>query len=672
MKLNKKLAPIPLFVSLALTGCIEVDDDSNDGVVDALNQQNAVLTEQNNLLAEQLENSQTSVTLSGLVIGVDSETPVDNVLVTVYQGESVLAENVEADNGQFTIEGLPSSSDLTVVASTSDGSYMSRAYFITTAPVSTGEGFDDIGTLMLSEPVNVTFSVMDESTGEAISGLSFTGFSYSGVATSNVFDFAHSTTFNEETQQYDITLPKDLAVTLRADIDLDDDGAADFATASLDFVSIVDDKMYIYNANELDASEITLGEPEVIVDEEKSLSITLIDTQGNVLDEAAFIVEIEDETINSSFDSEAQVHEMTVPFNNYSDIEMPSFTSDDVTYSTGRISLSRYTTSQTNETRISVNLSGYDSNSYYSIADEETLNLVLVAREVVPSSTVEFITSNLNSDDFAYSVFYSEAVSIDSEEVSLVYEDVTVTRGNDSADDTVPAGYTYVRSTDREVSVTASQALGGIKHTFTPDEALQGNTSYRYEIGEVTPASGTLATELYEDEYSFTTPAGDTGDFDINSLVLDNFNYYTNGAVIVSENTAGVANPAYPYSRNVSVLLPTSIESLNYLILNTQSYSENGNVYTRERQYEIVRDGHVSATPYLALDVAENEIVDNNSSENIMVGTTATDGSHVYRRSINIYLEDNTADYPVTVTFSYEYQTKEGETGSGTMTLPVL
>lgn len=672
MKLNKKLAPIPLFVSLALTGCIEVDDDSNDGVVDALNQQNAVLTEQNNLLAEQLENSQTSVTLSGLVIGVDSETPVDNVLVTVYQGESVLAENVEADNGQFTIEGLPSSSDLTVVASTSDGSYMSRAYFITTAPVSTGEGFDDIGTLMLSEPVNVTFSVMDESTGEAISGLSFTGFSYSGVATSNVFDFAHSTTFNEETQQYDITLPKDLAVTLRADIDLDDDGAADFATASLDFVSIVDDKMYIYNANELDASEITLGEPEVIVDEEKSLSITLIDTQGNVLDEAAFIVEIEDETINSSFDSEAQVHEMTVPFNNYSDIEMPSFTSDDVTYSTGRISLSRYTTSQTNETRISVNLSGYDSNSYYSIADEETLNLVLVAREVVPSSTVEFITSNLNSDDFAYSVFYSEAVSIDSEEVSLVYEDVTVTRGNDSADDTVPAGYTYVRSTDREVSVTASQALGGIKHTFTPDEALQGNTSYRYEIGEVTPASGTLATELYEDEYSFTTPAGDTGDFDINSLVLDNFNYYTNGAVIVSENTAGVANPAYPYSRNVSVLLPTSIESLNYLILNTQSYSENGNVYTRERQYEIVRDGHVSATPYLALDVAENEIVDNNSSENIMLGTTATDGSHVYRRSINIYLEDNTADYPVTVTFSYEYQTKEGETGSGTMTLPVL
>ncbi|WP_394221121.1 hypothetical protein [Alteromonas gracilis] len=672
MKLNKKLAPIPLFVSLALTGCIEVDDDSNDGVVDALNQQNSVLTEQNNLLAEQLENSQTSVTLSGLVVGVDNEAPVDNVLVTVYQGESVLAENVEADNGQFTIEGLPSSSDLTVVASTSDDSYMSRAYFITTAPVSTGEGFDDIGTFMLSEPVNVTFSVMDESTGEAISGLSFTGFSYSGVATSNVFDFAHSTTFNEETQQYDITLPKDLAVTLRADIDLDDDGAADFATASLDFVSIVDDKMYIYNANELDASEITLGEPEVIVDEEKSLSITLIDTQGNVLDEAAFIVEIEDETINSSFDSEAQVHEMTVPFNNYSDIEMPSFTSDDVTYSTGRISLSRYTTSQTNETRISVNLSGYDSNSYYSIADEETLNLVLVAREVVPSSTVEFITSNLNSDDFAYSVFYSEAVSIDSEEVSLVYEDVTVTRGNDSADDTVPAGYTYVRSTDREVSVTASQALGGIKHTFTPDDALQGNTSYRYEIGEVTPASGTLATELYEDEYSFTTPAGDAGDFDINSLVLDNFNYYTNGAVIVSENTAGVANPAYPYSRNVSVLLPTSIESLNYLILNTQSYSENGNVYTRERQYEIVRDGYVSATPYLALDVAENEIVDNNSSENIMLGTTATDGSHVYRRSINIYLEDNTADYPVTVTFSYEYQTKEGETGSGTMTLPVL
>lgn len=105
MKLNKKLAPIPLFVSLALTGCIEVDDDSNDGVVDALNQQNAVLTEQNNLLAEQLENSQTSVTLSGLVIGVDSETPVDNVLVTVYQGNQFLPRMSKLTMGNLLLKG---------------------------------------------------------------------------------------------------------------------------------------------------------------------------------------------------------------------------------------------------------------------------------------------------------------------------------------------------------------------------------------------------------------------------------------------------------------------------------------------------------------------------------------------------------------------------------------
>ncbi len=45
MKINRKLAPIPLALSIALTGCIEVDDDSNDGVIDALNQQNTILAE---------------------------------------------------------------------------------------------------------------------------------------------------------------------------------------------------------------------------------------------------------------------------------------------------------------------------------------------------------------------------------------------------------------------------------------------------------------------------------------------------------------------------------------------------------------------------------------------------------------------------------------------------
>ncbi|AGP78630.1 hypothetical protein I633_14065 [Alteromonas mediterranea 615] len=102
MKINKKLAPIPLFVSLALTGCIEVDDDSNDGVVEALNQQNAVLTEQNNLLAEQIENNQTSVTLAGAVVDTRTDTPLVGLNVTVYQGNTLVAEGVTSENGGLT------------------------------------------------------------------------------------------------------------------------------------------------------------------------------------------------------------------------------------------------------------------------------------------------------------------------------------------------------------------------------------------------------------------------------------------------------------------------------------------------------------------------------------------------------------------------------------------
>lgn len=41
MNINQKLAPIPLALSLALTGCLGQDD--NDGIVDALRDQNELL-----------------------------------------------------------------------------------------------------------------------------------------------------------------------------------------------------------------------------------------------------------------------------------------------------------------------------------------------------------------------------------------------------------------------------------------------------------------------------------------------------------------------------------------------------------------------------------------------------------------------------------------------------
>ncbi len=672
MKINKKLAPIPLFVSLALTGCIEVDDDSNDGVVDALNQQNAVLTEQNNLLAEQIENNQTSVTLAGAVVDTRTDIPLVGLNVAVYQGNTVIAEGVTSENGGFNLEGLPASADLTVVVSSTDESYLERAFFITTGPVSAGEGYDDIGIIGVSAPVEVTFSVTDAESGEAISGLSFVGFSYSGSSTSSVFDFAHESEFNDETQTYQITLPRDLNVTLRANIDIDSDGEADFDFTNNGNVNISGDTLFIYDASEFTEEEISLSQYEGEAAEEKTVVISLIDNMGEPIAGAEFMMDMFDETYISEYDEESGSYELVIPFDGGISFEMSSFQVGDITYSTGSVNLSRSTRYATGETSINVNTSGFESNNYYTVADSEVINLVLVPTEVEPLATVEVITTNINPSSFAYSVYYSEAVDIELDEVSLTYDQISIVRGNESADDSVPNGYTYILSEEANVDLSQSVGLSGVKHTFTPATELLTNTNYRFAVGEVSPISGGVSANVYGDDYSFTTPADETAEFDINALKLDNSNFYSNGSVIVSENTAGVSNSANNYGNSVSILLPTSVESLNYLIINFESYTEYGNQYAFVNSYELVRDENIFMQRMLAINVAQNESISNQSGMSYLRGSTVADGQYIYRDSTGLYLEDNTAESPVSGTFSYEYQTKAGENASGKLTLPIL
>ena len=672
MKINRKLAPIPLFVSLALTGCIEVDDDSNDGVVDALNQQNTVLTEQNNLLAEQIENNQTSVTLAGAVVDTRTDTPLEGLNVAVYRGDTVVAEGVTSENGGFNLEGLPASADLTVVVSSADGSYLERAFFITTGPVSSGEGYDDIGIIGVSTPVEVEFSVTDMESGEAVGGLSFIGFSFSGTSTSSVFDFAHESEFNEETQTYQITLPRDLNVTLRANIDIDNDGEADFDFTNIGNVNISGDTLFIYDASEFSEEEISLSQYDEVAAEEKTVVISLIDSMGEPIAGAEFMMGTSEETYTSEYDEESDSYELVVPFDGGISFEMSSFQVGDITYSTGSINLSRSTRYATGETSINVNTSGYESNSYYTVADTEVINLVLVPTEVEPQATVEVITTNVNLSNFAYSVYYSEAVNIDLDAVSLTFDEVSIVRGNESADDSVPNGYTYILSEEASVDISQGVDLGGVKHTFSPSTELQANTNYRFAIGEVSPTSGGVSANVYGDDYSFTTPADETAEFDINALKLDNSNFYSNGSVIVSENTAGVSNSANNYGNSVSILLPTSVESLNYLIINFESYTEYGNQYAFVNSYELVRDENIFMQRMLAINVAQNESISNQSGISYLRGSTVADGEYIYRDRTGLYLEDNTAESPVSVTFSYEYQTKAGENASGKLTLPIL
>ena len=200
--------------------------------------------------------------------------------------------------------------------------------------------------------------------------------------------------------------------------------------------------------------------------EEKTVVISLIDSMGEPIAGAEFMMDSTDETYTSEYDEESGSYELVVPFDGGISFEMSSFQVGDITYSTGSINLSRSTRYATGETSINVNTSGFESNSYYSVADSEIINLVLVPTEVEPQATVEVITTNVNPSSFAYSVYYSEAVDIDLDEVSLTYDQVSIVRGNESADDSVPNGYTYILSEEASVELSQNVALSGVKHTL--------------------------------------------------------------------------------------------------------------------------------------------------------------------------------------------------------------
>ncbi|NVK54491.1 MAG: hypothetical protein HWE26_02660 [Alteromonadaceae bacterium] len=236
----------------------------------------------------------------------------------------------------------------------------------------------------------------------------------------------------------------------------------------------------------------------------------------------------------------------------------------------------------------------------------------------------------------------------------------------------LPAGYTRLRTAEKDASVSVEVAKNNTQLILTPDTELLGNTVYNYVINELTSIASGEQVNLSSDDKVFTTSVNANDEFSISDVVLDNANYYSNGALLVAENTAGEANTANERRERVNLLLPTSIESLNYLVMNLQSYTENDQQYTDYASYEIVFDGNVQISRSFALNVAENENIVRDSYYNFVKGTTMASGEFRYVLSISMYLNDNKPENANTMTFNYEYQTQAGVTDSGTITLPVL
>ena len=677
MTFSKTPISLAILASLSLTGCIEVDDDSNDEVVVALNQQNQILADQNALLNQQIEDADEAkfhATVAGIVMGADSQAPIGGATIQIMKGTELIAESTANESGQFTIEDLPSSTDLTVVVESADNAFVKRAFFIRTSTVFEADVYNDIGQLVVSVPTTSSLTILNGETGEPIEGLEFVGFSHSGTGRSTVLDYAHKSTFNEETGAYDIVLPRDFNITLEANLDLDGDGDIDFDIIESGNGNLVGRMLRIFDAVENETLELTLGVQEDDVDAEvetKNVSITLIDENGLPLSDAAFLFTDGEEDVASTFNAESSLHNLTVPFDGYVSLNMASFVEEEVTYSSGYISLDRSTDSQTGETTIVVRTSGFDSRSAYIIPDTENIQLVVVARSVTPSSDVQVITSNFDaSDNYEYTVYYSEPVTIPEEEVTLTYDEIAITAGNASTTDSIPSGTTVIERVERESPVTITSELNGTRYVFAPEGELETGTDYNYNVGFVSAVSDGISVDL-SDSRNFTTSVSTTGEFSIASLLVDNNNYYSNGAILVNETTAGVTSTVFEFDRTATLYLPVEIEQLNYLNITVTGYTENNveNVYTRF--IEVVSNNNVNYSKRLAVSAAEEEQIENRAFVNQVVGSTLSNGEYVYGVSTGVYIGDNKAGDVNEIDITYEYQLPGAEAQTGQLTLPV-
>jgi len=669
----------PTAIALALvslTACIEVkDNNNNDEVVSALQAQNEILAAQNE--AQQAENS---VTITGKVTNISTDSAAQGASVVIKVGND-WSEAVEvAVDGSFELTALPYNSDYTLVVKSTGDAFLNRTYYGTTRAGTSGVNFQDIGELLVSEGELKSYAVLDSQTNESILGLSLYSYShvyqsYRVIDASDKKDYYHTGSYNEATSQYEIVLPKDLALSIYADLDLDDDGDNDYhveggssSGSTLVRSSDVNEISSVYLIDQ------TLPEQEI------EFRVSMLDKEGNVLSNLSLMIDDQlNEEILSEFDESTQQYVLTAKFAYTIKILSPAFSKNEQSYDSSYISISR------NDEKIQVRTYAYDSNGYHSYnyynvpLDSTTLDLILQPRETNSgNTTIELLTKStgLHANNTTYKAFYSQPIQLDDNSVELMQKNVlSVIRGNDSLDDLVLSGTTLISQEDVLVNSTAELSLNNTQLTARPESALQGGYQYQYLINEVIDSSTeTLVNISNDDSAVFEVKSQNDDAFDINTLQLDNNNYYTNAELITTENTAGDTTNYSHGSSYVYLIIPASaVNTLKSFTLQKMIVTNQGNSNNDVDSWRIINDGQ---TNYLntryAVSTAENEVItyNNYNSYSIYKGLASPDGK-VYLLNTSEYLYDNTESSENSITFQYSFETLDGEISTGSITLAV-
>lgn len=653
-----RLATLTVVVS-SLSGCFKVDAD-NDKVVAALEDQNQLLEERNQSLEEQ----KASITLYGNVIDYRTQELVSAVDVQVRQGVE-WGEVHSFSGGTYEVVGVAPQSDFELKVSSPTGEFADRVMLGLTGYASEVNVFQALENIPVAPEVTRTFSIRDTETGDPISGLTVYTNTVIGNGPSRLF-YSDEASYDSEAGTYSMSFAGFDDIDVFIELDRDDDGESDFMPIAGDTGSSslrVSDAQ-LENGIDIELARVNQNFHDV------AIKLTVMNEDGDLLaDVPMHVSDGAGVTWLQAFNPETGQYEVTVMDLYDARVDIPAHVSGETSYGSATVEVSyRY------DGYFHVWVSGSANYISFDISDDSgVIQVPVTLRERVEDSQLELVTRTFNENQSSSGFFYSEPVALRDDSVALYQTDVvSVIRGNDSTTDLILPGTTMVSSVEVQLPVNSALSLDNTLLTLTPANALQAGSMYRYEVGPLKVASSGLDVDLSGDTKEFRVSAA--GTFDINDVYLDNANYWTNGALIVAANTAGIASTASDYSAGAALYFPKSIESLNYLAFSKRIVTKNGSAESDLDTYYIVReDSNFSYYDWrYVLHVANNESLLTDNLDYYYVNRGAAVPEGVWRTvSVSEYMSDNTDSSINTIQFEYVYETRDGEVVNGTITLPV-
>ncbi|MEP0176744.1 hypothetical protein [Paraglaciecola sp.] len=656
----KYLTP-PLVISSVLFLAACSDDADNSALVAALEEQNQILSEQE----EQIN----TVAIRGRVVDQYDDLPPDSAIVTVKVGEQTLTETT-ANAGFFEVTDLPANSDIEIIISSDSEEFMTRAFYYNTGYSNSGEAQKDFGSFAISESTEVTLTVLDDETDEAITGLLFSASTAYGEGSTS-YQYIQYSSYDEVNQYYTISIPKYISTTIEASLDINNDDIADYTYYygydSITLVSSTSLESEILYVSEVEQPDVTAG-----IATEYRLSV--VDESGQPIPEAQITVDDNlNDNISSTYDADTGQHVIIAQFYDYINLQIAAFSVDGIYYESSSISIDEQSNGSL---RVSFSNTNNDSYNYF-IDNAESITLAVQPDEGYNYDNeleVVFAANEVDYDN-QFTVFYSQPVTITADDVSLIDEDgFEVIKGDADSNDFVLPGSTLI-SGDIEVEVSVELSLNNTRLMVTPVTELTSGNQYYYSVGNILVDSTGLESDVSYDALSFYpwAPASVDADFDINDLYLDNNNYNTNGTLIKPQNTAGEDSTYSDRDSSVYLFLPDNVLKLQGLTLRQVQVIEDGEPRVDTNTFEIVEDGiGYNLNKYGLVSLANNEDVTQDSvNRSLLYGTSLEDSQKAY--FINTYesMSDDLDSSENSISFEYAYETNNGEVFTGTITLPV-